>query len=175
MSTTTRSSSTARYLLRALLLAVLVSAALAWPAHAWQAEAGLAALGAAAGVCLLGAAFARVAAGAIGGLDPSPESAALAVQAGIGARLFLTLAIAVPVLVLEPFPRIPFAVFLGVHYLAQLGLEVFVSVRELSQNHGPTGRPARASQPEGGPPTGSLATNSEDAEADSAEGRADNR
>jgi len=144
-------SATTRYLSQALSVTVLVTAAAAWPAHAWAGRAGLQALGLAAAICLLGALFGRIAAIAIAGLDPGPEAGPHGVQVGILVRLMTTLAMTLPVVLMEPVPPVPFAAWLGLHYLAQLALEVFVSLRELGQNHGPTRTPARASQPEAEP------------------------
>ncbi len=149
------------YLPKAIILAVLVTAVGWWPAGAWMGASGQYALLAAAGICLVGAVIARLAAKALEGLDPSPDAGARGIQAGIAVRLLATLAMSLPVFVWEPVPGMPFAAFLGAHYLAHMVLEVFVSVRELSQNHGPTRVSARESQPEGNasqevgsPPTG---------------------
>jgi len=149
-------SATTRYLCQATLLAAAVTAVCAWPAHAWAGGPGLAALGIAAGVCLLGAVIARGAAKALQGLDPSDDAGARGVQAGIAVRLLATLGMTLPIIVWEPVPAMPFAAWLGAHYLAQLALEVFVSLRELGQNHGPNGTPAQDLQPEDGdaPPSG---------------------
>ena len=57
--------------------------------------------------------------------------------------LLLTLAISLPVLLIKPFPQIQFVVWLAANYLLHLALEVFVSLRDLGQNHGPS---------QGGPP-----------------------
>lgn len=156
--------STARYLLLAFALAVVLTAVLAWPAHAWQGAPGLFALGAAAAICFVGALAGRGVGALMQGMDPSGASAPTATQAAIGARLVLTLALSLPVFIAKPFPMVPFVIWLGAHYLSQMALEVFVSLRELSQNHGPTGTPARLSQPEAELPSGSTAGGVEDAE-----------
>ncbi len=145
---------TSRYLLQALALAVLVTAAAAWPAQAWRGQRGLLALGLAGSICLLGAVVGRLASPALVRLDTSADAGPHRVQIGILVRLLVTLALTLPVILLEAVPALPFAAWLGVHYLAQLVLEVFVSVRELGQNHGPTRMPARPSQPGAKPSTG---------------------
>lgn len=144
----------ARYLLLATLLAVLATALLAWPYEQWVGDAWLATLGLAGGFCLLGAAAGRLAGVLLVGLDPAPEEAPKATQLAVAVRLLLTLFLVFPAIVWRWVPGMPFVVALGVHYLSQSALEVFVALRELRQNHGPTGAPARHSQPEGKLPTG---------------------
>ncbi len=148
--------STRRYLLLAFLLTVLVTAALAWPAHAWKGREGQLGLGLAGLICLIGAAAGRGIGSLMRGVSAGDDQAAQATQAAIGARLILTLALSLPVFVVKPVPMMPFAIWLGVHYLAQVVLEVFVSLRELGQNHRPTGTPARTPQPEAPLPSGST-------------------
>ena len=58
-------------------------------------------------------------------------------------RLLATLFLTVPVMFFKPVPMPPFAAFLVVHYVAQLVLEVFVSLRELGQNHDPRRPPTK--------------------------------
>lgn len=132
-----------------LLLALGVSAALAWPAHAWEGAAGLAALGLAAGVTLVGAVAGRLVLVALRKLDTAPDAGPRALQAGMAARLLATMALTLPVVVLRPVPGVAFVAFLGAHYAAQLVLELFVSLRELGQNHGP--REPGAGRPGAGP------------------------
>ena len=122
----------------ATLVAVCVCVVLAWPAYAWSGGPGLAALGLAGAVCVLGALVGRTVAAALGRMDTGPDAGARAHQAGIVARLLATLALTLPAIVARPVPMAPFAAWLAVHYLAQLVLEVFVSLEELGQNHAPT-------------------------------------
>lgn len=145
----------ARYLLIATLLAVLVTALLAWPFEVWVGDAWFATLALAGSICLIGAAGGRLAAGLVVGLDPAPEQAPKATQLAVAVRLLLTLFLVFPAIIWKWVPGTAFVVALGAHYLSQMALEVFVAVRELRQNHGPTGTPARHSQPEGNLPTGS--------------------
>lgn len=147
-------STPARRALASLLLAVLVTAACAWPAHAWAGAAGLQALLLAAAVCALGALGGHGVGALVRGVDPSPQAAPRATQASMAARLFLTLGLSLPVFLAGLAAKRPFAVWLGVHYLSQLALEVFASLRELGQNRGPNGTPARVSRPEVRPPQG---------------------
>ncbi|MDJ0522446.1 MAG: hypothetical protein QNJ90_10290 [Planctomycetota bacterium] len=144
-----------RYLLLALLVTVLVTAALAWPAYAWQGSDGLLGLGLAAAICLLGAMGGRGVGGFVRVTQPGEDQAPLATQAAIAGRLVLTLILSTPVFILKPVEMMPFGIWLGVHYLAQMVLEVFVSLRELGQNRRPTETPARTPQPEATLPTGS--------------------
>ena len=109
----------------------------AWPAWAWGGEAGLRALGLAGLICLLAAAAARLVTAALKGLSTDASAAPQAIQAGIGVRMILTLAASLPVFLTHWVPTKQFVVWLGLHYLTQLALEVFVSMRELGQNHGP--------------------------------------
>jgi len=132
-----------RQMLPILALSVGIFAACAWPAHAWGGRAGLAALGTAAGICFIGALVARVAGEVLRRLDSGDDAGPRAVQAQMGVRMLVTLAISLPVLFIEPFPRIQFGVWLAANYLLHLALEVFVSLRDLGQNHGPS---------QGGPP-----------------------
>ncbi len=158
--------STRRYLLLAFGLALLVTAALAWPAHAWKGGEGLLGLGLAGLICLFGAAAGRAVGGLVQATGPAEDQAPQATQVAVGARLVLTLLLSLPVFILKPVDTMPFSIWLGVHYLAQMVLEVFVSLRELSQNHGPTETPARTPQPEAQLPSGSntAASSVEDAE-----------
>ena len=144
----------ARYLLLATLLAVLVAAVLAWPYEVWIGDAWFATLALAGGICLIGAACGRLAGALLVGLNPAPEEAPKATQLAVAVRLLLTLFLVFPAIVWKWVPGMPFVVALGAHYLSQMALEVFVALRELRQNHGPTGTPARHSQPEGDLPTG---------------------
>ena len=144
----------ARYLLLATLLAVLVTALLAWPFDAWIGDAWLPTLALAGGLCLIGAFAGRAVAVLLVGLNPAPEEAPKATQMATAVRLLLTLFLVLPAILMKWVPGMPFVVALGVHYLAQMALEVFVALRELRQNHGPTGTPARHPQPEGNLPTG---------------------
>ena len=155
---------TTRHLLLATTVTVVLAAACAWPAWAWQGSEGLAALGIAAVVCLAGAVAGRLLGMLVRSTDASPRGAVTATQAGMAARLVVTLLLSLPVLLGRPFDVKPFVVWLGVQYLAQLALEVFVSLRELGQNRGPTGTPARMSQPEAELPSGSTARRVADAE-----------
>ena len=164
------SSSTRRYLLLAVGLAALVTAALAWPAHAWKGSQGLLGLGLAALICLIGAAAGRGVGGLVQATAPTEDQAPQATQVSVGARLVLTLMLSLPVFILKPVDTMPFSIWLGVHYLAQMVLEVFVSLRELGQNHRPTGTPARTPQPEGPLPTGTTTATER---VDDAEGAAD--
>jgi hypothetical protein len=126
-----------RHTLQILLTAAGVCVVLAWPAHLWKGPPGWAALGLAAGVTVMGALVGRVLMLALRRMDTGPEAGPRATQAGIGGRLLATLALTLPVIVAKPVPAVPFVAFLAVQYLAQLVLEVFVSLRELGQNHGP--------------------------------------
>jgi hypothetical protein len=87
----------------------------------------------------VGAAVSRIVQVLVRGVDGRPEAAPQAVQVAIAVRLLLTLALAAPLLLLEPVPALPLAAWLGLHYVAQLVLELFVSIRDLGQNPGPTG------------------------------------
>ena len=144
-----------RYLFLAALLAVLVTALLAWPYDAWIGDAWLPTLALAGGICLIGALAGRLAGRLLVGLNPAPDEAPKATQLAVAVRLILTLFLVLPAVLLRWVPGMPFVVALGVHYLAQMALEVFVALRELRQNHGPIGTPARHSQPEGNLPSGS--------------------
>ena len=157
--------SSRRYLLLALLLAVLVTGVLAWPAHAWKGGDGLLGLALAGLICMLGAVGGHLVGGLMRATNPAADAAPQATQAATGARLVLTLLLSIPVFVGKPVGTMPFAIALGIHYLAQMALEVFVSLRELGQNHRPTGKPARSPQPEATLPSGSTAARRvEDAE-----------
>ncbi|MDA1194413.1 MAG: hypothetical protein O2894_04445 [Planctomycetota bacterium] len=142
-----------RYLSLAVLLAVAVTAVLAWPFHAWAGDEGLAALGVAAAVCIVGALVGHGIGGLVARAGP-PENAPQATQLAITVRLLLTLALSLPVFLAAPVQTMPFGAALVVHYLAQMALEVFVSLRALGQNPGPHGTPARPPQPKATPPTG---------------------
>ena len=122
-----------------LLLSVVTFAVLAWPAWAWGGQEGLATLGAAAAICFLGAAIGRVAAQVVERLDPSPDAAPRAIQVAIGVRMVVTLFAALPLLLLDLVPGLPFVVWLAANYLAHLTLEVFVTLRHLGQNAAPSG------------------------------------
>ena len=148
----------AHYLLKALLLAVLVTAALAWPFHAWMGSEGLIALAVAGALCLVGAAVAHLVGGLFERLGAGPEAGAQGAQIAIAVRMLLTLAMSLPFFLIDLFPTLVFGIALVAHYLAQMALEVFVSLRELSQNPTPTGAPARDPQPEAELPTGPQAT-----------------
>ena len=126
-----------RQILLVLALVVIVCCLAAWPAWAWGGEAGLQALGVAGVICLLAAAAARLVTALLKGLSSDASAAPQAIQAGIGVRMMLTLAASLPVFLTDWLPQKQFVVWLGLHYLTQLALEVFVSMRELGQNHGP--------------------------------------
>jgi hypothetical protein len=128
---------TARAVLVPLAIALAVGAALAWPAWAWGGREGLAALGVAAAIGWLGAAVGHALRAWLARRLSGPGAAVSAVQAGMAARVLLTAFLALPFFLLDVFARVPFATWLVLHYLAQLVLEVFVSVRELGQNPGP--------------------------------------
>ncbi len=146
-----------RYLPKAILLAALVTGLCAWPANAWGGQPGLIALGIAGAIALTGAVVAHLVGRLMERLGTGPEAGAQGAQAAIAVRMLLTLGMSLPVFILEPVPPMQFAAWLGAHYLVQMVLEVFVSVKELSQNHAPTGTPARESQPEETLPSGSMA------------------
>jgi hypothetical protein len=138
-----------RHLLHVLAVAVAVSALAAWPAWLWGADTGLLALGLAAGVCLIGAVLGRVVLGLMLRLNDSPEGTSAAIQAAIGVRLLGTLVLCLPVVLAKWVPNLQLAVWLVLHYVAQLVLELFVLLRELGQN------PANGSAPpDAGPPGG---------------------
>ena len=126
----------------------------------WRAGAtdGLIALGIAGGLCLLGAALAHLVGRLVERLGAGPEAGAQGAQLAIAVRMLLTLAMSLPFFLIDIVPTLPFGIALVAHYLAQMALEVFVSLRELSQNPTPTGASARAPQPEAGLPTGPQAT-----------------
>ena len=126
-----------RQLLLVLALVVVVCALAAWPAWLWGGEEGLLALGVAGLICLLAGALARVATAALKGVSTDDSAAPQAVQAGIGVRLILTLAASLPVILTHWVPQKQFVAWLGLHYLSQMALELFVSMREVGQNHGP--------------------------------------
>ena len=126
-----------RQLLLVLALVVGVSALAAWPAWLWGGNEGLLALGVAGLICLLAGVLARVATAALKGISTDESAAPQAVQAGIGVRLILTLAASLPVILTHWVPQKQFVAWLGLHYLSQMALELFVSMRELGQNHGP--------------------------------------
>lgn len=144
-----------RYILMSASIAVLVAAVLAWPYQAWIGDAWLPTLALAGGICLIGAVIGHVVGRLAAGLYPAPDEGPKAVQVAMTARLLLTLALTLPAILMKWVPGMAFVVALGIQYLAQLALEVFVAVRELRQNHGPTGTPARHSQPEDDLPSGS--------------------
>jgi hypothetical protein len=146
-----------RYLPQAILLTALVTGLCAWPAHAWGGRLGLVALGVAGAMALTGAVVAHLVGRLLERMGTGPEAGAQGAQAAIAVRMVLTLGMSLPVFILEPVPPMQFAAWLGAHYLVQMVLEVFVSVRELSQNHAPTGTTARASQPEETLPSGPIA------------------
>jgi len=135
-----------RQLLLVLALVVVVCALAAWPAWLWGGDEGLLALGVAGLICLLAGALARVATAALQGLSTDESAAPQAVQAGIGVRLLLTLGASLPVILTHWVPQRQFVAWLGLHYLSQMALELFVSMRELGQNHGPID--ATQSEPE---------------------------
>lgn len=134
------SSSLPRQILQILGLSLGLFALCAWPAHLWGGREGLATLATAAGICLLGAVVARVAGEMLRRLDPGEDAGPRAVQASIGVRMLVTLVASLPILLIKPFPQIQFVVWLATNYLLHLGLEVFVSLRHLGQNHGPSER-----------------------------------
>jgi len=127
-----------RQILQMLGLSLGLFALCAWPAHLWGGGEGLAALGAAAGICFLGAVVARGAGELLRRLDPGEDAGPRAVQASIGVRMLVTLVASMPILLIQPFPQIQFVVWLATNYLLHLGLEVFVSLRHLGQNHAPS-------------------------------------
>ncbi len=128
----------ARRVAWALGLALALVLLLAWPAHAWAGREGLLALGLAGGIGFLGALAGHLAAAGLGRLVPGPQGSVQALQAGMAVRVLVTLLCAAPVYFLDAAPDLPFTVFLALGYLAQLVLEVFVSVRIVGQNPGPS-------------------------------------
>jgi hypothetical protein len=158
-----------RYLLKAVLVAVLLTGLCAWPAHAWGGREGLLALGLAGAITLATATLAHALGRLIERATGGPKAGVQGAQAATTVRLLLTLAVSAPVLIVEPVPAVQFGVWLAIHYLAQLALELVVSLQELSQNHGPTGTPARSPQPEATLPSGSTETGSK-AEGSTPEG-----
>jgi len=138
-----------RHLLLVFALALGVSALAALPAWAWGDQAGLRALGLAGLICSVSASAAHLAAAALRRLSTDERAGPQAVQVGIGVRLLLTLAASLPVILTHGVPQKQFVAWLGLHYLAQMALELFVSMRELGQNHGPIEEPPGEAGPEG--------------------------
>jgi hypothetical protein len=130
----------ARAFLHPLLVGLVTGLLFAWPAWAWNGELGLRMLAVAGGLAALGAALGQLAQVVLGRLLSGPSADLAAVQAGMGVRLLATAGMALPLFFTDAYPATPFTVWLGLHYLAQLVLEVFVSVRTLGQNPGPPAR-----------------------------------
>ncbi len=123
---------------RALAIVVAVYAVAAWPAHAWDGRDGLVGLGIAGLVCFVGALVGQLVQRAVYRVVEGPTRGVSALNAGIGSRLLVTLALSLVVIILEPFRLMPFAVWLLLYYLSLLCLEVFVALREFGQNPGST-------------------------------------
>jgi hypothetical protein len=131
---------------KALLLVAVLVAACALPAHAWAGGAGLIALLLAAAVALFGGLAGRLPRALLPPQDPNFDvNAALA---GVGARLLVTAALALVVLVATPVPRLPFATFLVLAYLLLLVVEIrealtTAGVGGTATEHLPDGAPSR--------------------------------
>lgn len=118
----------------ALLLTAILVAVCWFPAHAWDAERGPTTMLAAFALGLLGALFGDRIRALVARRLEGIEGRGQAILAGMSARMFATLIGAVVVLLVGEFATSQFGVWLGIQYLLLLGLEVFVSVRELRQN-----------------------------------------
>jgi hypothetical protein len=140
-----------RHVALAFGLAVAATGLLWWPADRWHGDGGVAALALSGALCALGALVGRVVTALIERASSDPAAGAIAVQAGIGTRLLVTLVLTFPVLLVKPVPMMPFTAFLAVHYVIQLVLEVFVSLRESGQNHGPSRSATTTSREVAGP------------------------
>ncbi len=127
-----------RALALSLLVAVAACALAAWPANAWAGREGLQALAWAGAIGWLAAVAGHLTAHLLTGLLPGPGAAIQALQAGMGVRLLITLIGATPIFLLKLVPTLPFTAWIALHYLAQLVLEVFVSLRIVGQNPGPS-------------------------------------
>lgn len=126
------------FALRALLVVAGVFAVAAWPAWAWAHREGLLGLGLAGALCLAGALVGHAVSRAVHRVLEGPTRGTSALNAGIGSRLLVTLALSLVVIIVEPFRLLPFAVWLLLYYVSLLALEVFVAVREFGQNPGST-------------------------------------
>ena len=126
------------FAVRALLVVLGCAAVLAWPAWAWDGSDGLLGLGLAGALCFVGALAGQGVVRAVYRVVEGPTRGITALNAGIGSRLLVTLALSLVVLILEPFRLLPFAVWLLAYYVSLLCLEVFVAVREFGQNPGST-------------------------------------
>ena len=111
----------------------------AFPAWLWQGTDGLLALGVALSICWLGALAGRAVQHQIFATVEAPQKTVNAMLGGLGVRMFVTLGLAIGVIVARPFDLMPFAVWLLGGYVLLLCLEVFVAMREFGQNHGPIG------------------------------------
>jgi len=127
----------ARAILLPLAVGLGTGLVLLWPAWAWNAGMGVQMLAVAGGLAALGATLGQLTHVFLGRVMQGPAAEITAVQAGMGVRLLATAGMALPLFFTDAYPNLPFTVWLAVHYLAQLVLEVFVSVRTLGQNPGP--------------------------------------
>ncbi|MDJ0972931.1 MAG: hypothetical protein QNJ98_00550 [Planctomycetota bacterium] len=126
------------FAVRALLVVVGCFAVVAWPAWAWDGTDGLIGLGLAAALCFVGALAGQGVVRVVYRAVEGPTRGITALNAGIGSRLLVTLALSLVVLIMEPFRLLPFAVWLALYYVSLLCLEVFVAVKEFGQNPGST-------------------------------------
>ena len=129
--------SPARFLVVTTFVLLGLGLLLGWPAWAWNGMDGVRALGVAMAITWVGAFAARLATEAVRRRIDGPQGSVHALMAGLSARLFLSLGLALVVVVMEPFALVPFAVWILVGYLSVLGLEVLAVMREFGQNPGP--------------------------------------
>lgn len=128
----------ASYAGKAFAVCAGVYALAAWPASLWDGRDGLVGLAIAGGLCFVGALVGQMVQRAVFRVSEGPMSGVNALNAGIGSRLLVTLALSLVVVMLEPFRLMPFAVWLLLYYVSLLCLEVFVALREFGQNPGST-------------------------------------
>lgn len=130
-----------RFATKAALIVIGVYAVAAWPAHLWDGSDGLLGLALAGGIGFVGALVGYAAQCAVARIVEGPTRGISAINAGLGSRLLVTLALSLVVVIVEPFRLMPFAVWLLLYYVALLCLEVFVALREFGQNPGSTEQP----------------------------------
>ncbi len=158
------------HLLRPLLLTVLVAVVLAWPAWAWGGEMGLVALTVAGGICLIAAWLALVPRLFLSVGPQSDANESNAVLAATGVRLLATMVGALVVLMAKPFDTWQFIAWLAAFYSVHLVLEVFVSLRDLGQNHARSGTRDSETSPESSGRERSHSGGAEEANEEDAQG-----
>lgn len=127
-------SSPRKFALWALLASAILFGACLPLATAWQPEDGALQLGLAVLIGAAGALAGAFVSGLVLGLTEGPQARVNALYAAIGVRMLATLTGALVVVLMAPFALLPFGVWIVVQYVLLLGLEVFVSLRDLGQN-----------------------------------------